>query len=451
MTLHRIPRSPEDVAAAVGEWAAAEESHQLLTVDVPADHWTEALTAARDALGLAYFDWLSAVDELAEGFSVVAHLAAVGDAAPVRHLLLRTRVPRDAASLPTATGVYAGASWHERETHEMFGIDFPGHPGLAVLLLPDGFEGHPLRKEFVLAARVAKAWPGAKEPGESDHGEGQPAAGRRRMLPPGVPDPNEWGPLKGTLPPVAERPARGARAGAAGRAAAAAGTAGERPVRADRPRRTRSVSAGSASQAAAPEAAEAPDEVGTQVQSPQTSDDTGAQPAAGATPGPQRERRRTPDAPWQTAPSPEPRPEGEPEPEARGEASTAEPGTEPKPEAKPATGPAAGSAEPAPGTSEPQSAAEPQPEPGTGSGPATGTSEPQPEPGTAAEPASGPATSDPAPAAGSAQPRSDAEPQPEPGTGAEPATGPATSDPGPATGSAEPQNDTEPRPDGDGA
>ena len=50
----------------------------------------------------------------------------------------------------------------------MFGIEFDGHPNLVPLLLPDGFEGHPLRKDFVLAARAAKAWPGAKEPGESE-------------------------------------------------------------------------------------------------------------------------------------------------------------------------------------------------------------------------------------------------------------------------------------------
>ncbi|MFE2721480.1 NADH-quinone oxidoreductase subunit C, partial [Kitasatospora sp. NPDC059327] len=230
----------EQDAASVGEWATGAEAYGLVTVDVPAEHWIEALTAARDVLGLRFFDWLSAVDELAEGFSVVAHLAAA-DAPGVRHLVLRTKVARDAAALPTAVGVYAGAGWHERETHEMFGIDFPGHPYLATLLLPDGFEGHPLRKEFVLAARVAKAWPGAKEPGESDHGDG-PA--RRKMQPPGVPDPNEWGPLKGTLPPVAERPARGARAAGAAartpRAGAAAAAEGAPAVRADRPRRTRS-------------------------------------------------------------------------------------------------------------------------------------------------------------------------------------------------------------------
>ncbi|MFE4516597.1 NADH-quinone oxidoreductase subunit C [Kitasatospora sp. NPDC056783] len=261
-TVERL--TAEQCAASVGEWATGAEAYGLITVDVPAEHWIEALTNARDVLGLGFFDWLSAVDELAEGFSVVAHLAAV-EAPGVRHLALRTRLPRDRAALPTAVAVYAGAGWHERETHEMFGIDFPGHPHLVTLLLPDGFEGHPLRKEFVLAARVAKDWPGAKEPGESDHGGG-PA--RRKMLPPGVPDPNEWGPLKGTLPPVAERPARGARAAGAARvpraaaaggatagpaasaAAAASAAEGAPAVRADRPRRTRSVSEGSASQAA---------------------------------------------------------------------------------------------------------------------------------------------------------------------------------------------------------
>lgn len=287
MTFDRLAGGPgEDrTAAAVevfGEGATAEEAYGLLTVDVPAGSWTGALTAARDVLGCTYFDWLSAVDEPGEGFFVAAHLVAVGT--PVRRLLVRTRLPYDAPSLPTATGVYAGAAWHERETHEMFGIDFPGHPHLVPLLLPDGFEGHPLRKEFVLAARVAKAWPGAKEPGESEHGGPK----RRQMQPPGVPDPNEWGPLKGTLAPepARPRPARGARA-----------AAGERPARADRPRRARSVSEGSASQAADP---------GPQAEAPGTA----AAESAGTPKAPSerthRPRSRGADAPWQQAgPAPE--------------------------------------------------------------------------------------------------------------------------------------------------
>ncbi|NKY15538.1 NADH-quinone oxidoreductase subunit C, partial [Streptomyces somaliensis] len=186
---------PDGVTDVFGAEATAESAYGLLTVDVPAGSWVPALETARTDLGCTYFDWLSAVDEPGSGFRVCAHVVALGGGR-VRRLLVRTTVPHDAPVLPTAVGVYAGAAWHERETHEMFGVVFEGHPNPAHLLLPDGFEGHPLRKDFVLAARVAKAWPGAKEPGESEHGGPR----RRQMLPPGVPDPNEWGPLKGLLP-----------------------------------------------------------------------------------------------------------------------------------------------------------------------------------------------------------------------------------------------------------
>ncbi|WP_405899331.1 NADH-quinone oxidoreductase subunit C [Streptomyces sp. NBC_00727] len=244
-------RLPDAVTEIFGEDATAEQAYDLLTVDVPPAAWITALETARDALGCTYFDWLSAVDEPGTGFRVCAHVAALPSAgAGVRRLLVRTTVPHEAPVLPTAVGVYAGAAWHERETHEMFGVDFEDHPHLVPLLLPEGFEGHPLRKDFVLAARVAKAWPGAKEPGESEHGGPK----RRTMLPPGVPDPNEWGPLKGQLPPAPARPARRTRT--AGETAA--GTPPEAP--ATRPRRSRSASQGSASQrdTGTPETPDAP-------------------------------------------------------------------------------------------------------------------------------------------------------------------------------------------------
>jgi NADH:ubiquinone oxidoreductase subunit C len=159
------------------------------TVDVPPDDWVAALTTARDRLGCGFFDYLTAVDE-GDGFTVLAHVARL-EPGSVTSILVRATVPHSAATVGCACEVYAGAGWHERETHEMFGIDFAGHADLAGLLLPDGFEGHPLRKDFVLASRVAKPWPGAKEPGESDH---DAAPSRRRTRPPGVPDPEEWGP-----------------------------------------------------------------------------------------------------------------------------------------------------------------------------------------------------------------------------------------------------------------
>ena len=177
--------------------------------DVPLQQWTAALTAARHE-GFDFFDWLTAVDETdaaeSPGFDLVCHLmnSSTGRGALAR-VLIRTRVP-GGQSAASATGLWSGAAWHERETHEMFGIDFEGFDdgtglGLRPLLLPDGFEGTPLRKSFVLAARVSKAWPGAKEPGEgSDEGgpsrSGGARAGspsRRKISPPGVPD-STWGP-----------------------------------------------------------------------------------------------------------------------------------------------------------------------------------------------------------------------------------------------------------------
>ncbi|RJL33057.1 NADH-quinone oxidoreductase subunit C [Bailinhaonella thermotolerans] len=179
--------SREDAEEAIrgrfGDEAVISDAYGQLTVDVPAALWTAAAEFARDSLGCAFFDWLTGVDEPPDAFAVVAH---VYSQTARLHLLLRTSVPRERPVLASVTAVYRGAEWHERETYEMFGVEFAGHPRLEPLLLPDGFEGHPLRKDFVLAARVAKAWPGAKEPGESAAG----APSRRRVVPPGVPQ--DW-------------------------------------------------------------------------------------------------------------------------------------------------------------------------------------------------------------------------------------------------------------------
>ena len=172
--------------------------------DVATTDWADRVRAAR-AEGYDFFDWLSAVDQTdAEedpGFDVVCHLIRTD---PWERVLLRTRVAEGAA-LASVTGIFRGAAWHERETHEMFGLDFTGFEDgsgqeLRPLLLPDGFEGTPLRKSFHLTARASKAWPGAKEPGEgggASGGEGDKPAprkrARRRLLPPGVPD-ESWGP-----------------------------------------------------------------------------------------------------------------------------------------------------------------------------------------------------------------------------------------------------------------
>jgi len=148
-----------------------------VTVDVPRERWVEALEAAH-AAGAVFFDLLTAYDLGPDGLAVVVHLATA-DARD--HLLVRTTVPGDDAVLPTATGVYRGAAWHERETHEMFGVGFLGHVGLDPLLLDPDVVTTPLRKGALLMARLAAPWPGDVDPGDA---AGRP---RRRTPPPGVP------------------------------------------------------------------------------------------------------------------------------------------------------------------------------------------------------------------------------------------------------------------------
>jgi NADH-quinone oxidoreductase subunit C len=165
---------------------AVASSYDAVTVDLPREQWVAAVTTARDELGLTFFDVLTAVDERDSGFDVVLRLWSP---AAREGLLLRTRCPRDDPRVPSLAGVFGGAAWHERETGELFGIVFDGHPDPGRLLLSDDVEGHPLRKDFVLPERVAKPWPGVKEPGESDAEVAARGPVRRKNLPLGVPAP----------------------------------------------------------------------------------------------------------------------------------------------------------------------------------------------------------------------------------------------------------------------
>jgi len=70
---------------------------------------------------------------------------------PLR-VAVHARVPREKPELPTIREVFQGADWHERETHEFFGIKFLGHPNLTPLLLPEDADFHPLRKDYAGAS-----------------------------------------------------------------------------------------------------------------------------------------------------------------------------------------------------------------------------------------------------------------------------------------------------------
>ena len=165
------------VRSALGDLEAGVNHHQI-DVTCPPERFVEVMTALRDHddVHCRFFTFLSAVDrtafggdggEKAGGLEVLCHVYSPEYGI---HVNVHVPVDLDAPVCPSITGVYAGANWHERETAEMFGIDFDGHPALAGLYLPEDFEGHPLRKSFKLPGRLVKEWPGAKDPEEAAAG-----------------------------------------------------------------------------------------------------------------------------------------------------------------------------------------------------------------------------------------------------------------------------------------
>jgi NADH-quinone oxidoreductase subunit C len=138
----------------------------------------DVVRSLRDADGLRFefFTFLSAVDrtefgggdaEKAGGLEVLIHLYSPQY---VAHVTIHVPVALENSTCPSITDLFLGALWHERETHEMFGIDFEGHPKLVNLYLPEDFAGNPLRRSFKLPSRNIKEWPGAKDPEEAAAG-----------------------------------------------------------------------------------------------------------------------------------------------------------------------------------------------------------------------------------------------------------------------------------------
>lgn len=92
-------------------------------------------------------------------FEVVYNLYSI----KYRHKIrIRAQVPENDPNIQTVTSIWAGANWHERECFDMFGIVFTGHPDLRRILLPEDWEGHPLRKDYPLKG-PEKEWPGFTE------------------------------------------------------------------------------------------------------------------------------------------------------------------------------------------------------------------------------------------------------------------------------------------------
>jgi NADH-quinone oxidoreductase subunit C len=175
-------------------------------VRVKPEAWLQAARVAKDELGCDYLSFISGIDWMptpvapedegsgdtsapvqprettygvagsAGRFQVFARVDSTNSGAG---LTFKTDIALDSMRIESWTSVYPGADWHERETWEMYGIGFDGHPALRHLYLPAEFDGHPLRKDFPLLAREVKPWPGLVdvEPMPGEEGEDDDAAG----------------------------------------------------------------------------------------------------------------------------------------------------------------------------------------------------------------------------------------------------------------------------------
>lgn len=141
-----IAPAAEALARSLAGLAEADERFRdEVTLVLPRERLLDALAQARGA-GFAVLTDLTAVDRLPEQprFEVVYLLTSYAEAARVR---LKVRVTEDDPVVPSAQPVYPAANWLEREVFDMFGLRFSGHPDLTRILMPDDWEGHPLRKD----------------------------------------------------------------------------------------------------------------------------------------------------------------------------------------------------------------------------------------------------------------------------------------------------------------
>ena len=149
---------------------------------------TEVCQVAKDELGCDYLVDITSIDNYGEElrWTLVYELCGLGHRS---HLRLKTRVAEERSELPTVTGVWRSADWHEREIYDMMGIRFQGHPDLRRILMWDGYPYYPLRKDFPLAGKptdlpdVAFSRPAPLEggpfvtaPGAADSTEREPRA-----------------------------------------------------------------------------------------------------------------------------------------------------------------------------------------------------------------------------------------------------------------------------------
>jgi NADH-quinone oxidoreductase subunit C len=138
-------RAREVLAGVAG--VTVEATSPPLIVRVAPEQWLEVARLAKDTLGCAFFNFLTAIDWKEEGLEIVAWVDNLEANFSVE---VRTKLGPGQTACPSLVPIYRGANWMERECFDMFGVQFTAHPDPRRILLADDWVGHPLLKSYAV-------------------------------------------------------------------------------------------------------------------------------------------------------------------------------------------------------------------------------------------------------------------------------------------------------------
>jgi NADH-quinone oxidoreductase subunit C len=150
--------SAQDIQALSAKFGAdvvgTKEFRGEHTISVKLAVLHDVLSTAKSELGYEMVIDISSLDHFGEDprFEMVYELVTVNDS---KHLRVKAKVSEE-EEVPTATDIWPGADWHEREVYDMMGIRFSGHPDLRRILMWEGYPFYLLRKDFPLAGRPSE-------------------------------------------------------------------------------------------------------------------------------------------------------------------------------------------------------------------------------------------------------------------------------------------------------
>jgi len=129
------------------------EEREMIIIKVGKEKYLDTLKFLKDLKFDLFIDLFGTHYPATKEIEVIVHLYSTYR---IKRIRVKCRVPEDNPVLPSVYNLWKGADWFERETYDMLGVRFEGHPDLKRILTPPGFEDHPLRKDFPFRGKIPR-------------------------------------------------------------------------------------------------------------------------------------------------------------------------------------------------------------------------------------------------------------------------------------------------------